>query len=319
MKDILHADLGGGNLVPLLPSHDRILEAALSSDPKAPKQLAVSFADQTAMSLIDEFKSELEFARRSVEEAHDALIDGRSRRDTEQRFQGMPDECPPEGKRQPFWQKFYNGAKCVIAAVAPLMGGAYLMTAMMDQSFTFAQTPYLALLAAGPVAIASFGMSSWAVLPSDVRKVERRTNTLLVCSSFAFLIWSGLIAMRYGVAPPAPDALSTGFDPTATGSTSLSGVQNWLQINGMPVAALFSHLIAEALLSAGCISSALCSMRKVRRVGYEQTSIDALWEAETRTLRAERQQAEQTQKRVNAKLGQAQALHKNTMETTLQA
>ena len=319
MKDILHSDFGSVDLVPCLPSQDRIREAALSEDTDAPAKLAQSYADETAQSLIAEFERDRVFAIRSVDEAHSALEEARVGRKAEQRFQGLQNEHPPEGKRQPFWQKVYNAVKCVIAAVAPFMGGAYLMTAMMDQSYTFAQAPYLALLAAGPVALASLGMSSWAVLPGDVRKVERRSSALLVCSSFAFLIWAGLIATRYGVAPPAPDALGTGFDPTATASATLTGLQVWVQTNGISVASLFSHLVAEALLSAGCISSALCSLRKVRLVDHVQTSLDAQWEAEVTALRAARQDAEQAQAHIEAKLGKAQALHKNTLETTLQS
>lgn len=267
-----------------LPTSARIRDASLSTDPDAPKKLAKSHADQCMNGYVAFSERALVHAEAELAEARSRLEAAERRRDTEQRFQFLAAETPLPERRNPWWQRGYNGLKCFVALLAPFMGGAYLVTNMLDQSYTLAEQPWLAALASGPILLASFALSSWAILPTDVRRVERRSATLLLLSAAAFLMWAGAMSVRFGVAPPEAEPLGAGFDPTAV-ATSAFGT--WIEVNGVSVTALFVHLLAEAMLSAACISSAICSGRKVLPVDAVTTSIDVKLAAEVQDARAD--------------------------------
>ena len=302
-----------------LPAEDRLKDAALSEDPNAAANLANSHADDCMRGFISQHTSELATANIDAGLAREKLARIVAERQRINPVMLLRDQSPRYGKRQPFWQRFYNFAKCVVAAGAPLMGGGYLMSNMLDQSFAMSEAPYLAVLASGPILLASLALSSWATLPTDDRKVERRATVLLVLSGVAYVFWAALMSMRFGVVPPAPDALGTGFDPTQGNGGAASGLMLWLETNGISVGALFMHLVGEAFLAAACIASALCSGRKVLPIDAEQTSHDKLLEAKEDDARAE---VSATAKRVveaEASLANAEANRAKLHDLSLQA
>ena len=302
-----------------LPHEDRIKDAALSEDPNAAENLARSHAEDYARGFISKHTCALAIARKDTERLEQQLAQVIQERARAIAIMLLPDEKARPGKRQPFWTRFYNFMKCLVAALAPLMGGGYLMANMMDQSYSLAQAPYLAVLASGPILLASLALSSWATLPSDVRRVERRSNTLLAISGFAFVLWAALMAMRYGVLPPAPDALGTGFDPTLRATMAKSDLMLWIQTNGISTGSLFLHLVGEAFLAAACISSALCSGKKVLPVDAEQTSHDKLLEEKEDSLQAKVSAADARVIDAEASLADAEANRQKLYDLTLQA
>ncbi|MEM6890838.1 MAG: hypothetical protein AAF636_22285 [Pseudomonadota bacterium] len=316
MKDLFDFSDGLGSR---LPAQSQIKEAVLSTDPDAPLKLAQAHADDMMKGAIQRAEFELsesqERARRLTIKL-DALEREKNAALSEQHLRN---EVPPAGKRQPFWQRFYNGLKCVVAITAPLMGGAYLVSTMQDQSYTLAENPLLAVLTAGPLLLFSFAASSWALLPSDDRRAERRTGLLLGCSIAAFVIWGALIALRFGVAQGAGLSLSSGFDPTI-GATSVGGpVWQWLEANGIAFGALYVHLLAEGLLSAACISSALLAGRKVLVVDTDPTSHREMLDAEIQSTDQKLRLQSNMTAEMRFRLNQSTAMHGAIMEEVTQA
>ncbi|MEO1687319.1 MAG: hypothetical protein AAFU61_05375 [Pseudomonadota bacterium] len=305
-----------------LPARERILEAAVSEDGEAARKLAEAHADDLLQSDVARAERNVEAAERELADAAAERVAVRAERGRIQQWRHAMDARPQPGKGQPGWQRLYNALKCLVAALAPLMGGGYLMANMMDNSFTLSQAPWLAVLASGPIALASFALSSWAILPEDAREVERRATRLLMFSALAFVAWSAAIAVRFGAAPPAPETLGAGFDPTASAS-ALGGAADrllgWAEVNGVVVAGLFLHLLAEALLSAGCVASAICSSRKVLVVESHRTSQEVQLRQEEVAAGRRQAEAEGALREALGRRGEALARRKTVFETTHQA
>lgn len=297
------------------------LQAAATADAEAAVAFARNYANGLYADEIEAAKGEASRAEFQVQSAQQGLDICRSELSRAPKWQHFLHEWADYGHRQPVMQRLYNTVRIPVALAGPAVGGGFLVANMMDTSFAMAESPYLALLAAGLIGVGSIGMSSWATAPTtDFKKTEARANLLSVLGIFAFALWAAFMAIKFGAAPGGASA-SLSFN-VASGSGGFTQIGRraleWLHGSGASILALGLHVFGDAMISAGILSSSICAMRKTRRIKTEYTQHHTLLSREYTGWSERLDAAFEAKTRADARVKAAYAKRDAARELTLQ-